>query len=97
MCRDCAEGISPSSVLYHHVLPSGEIMQKLLQLVWSLWEDPIDVRHESIYSGTPLPCEIGTRPLINHYTVHGPSYTAIEVYESTCTPDMRTPPLIRML
>ena len=42
--RECAEGICPSSVLYPHILPSGEIMQKLLQLVWSLWEDPIDVR-----------------------------------------------------
>ena len=44
--RDCAQDISPTtSVLYRYVLPSGEIMQKLLQLVWSLWEDPIDVRY----------------------------------------------------
>lgn len=44
MCRDCAQ-MDLSPVLYHYVLPSGEIMQKLLQLVWSLWEDPIDVRY----------------------------------------------------
>ena len=45
--RDCVQlSVSPAtSVLYPYVLPSGEIMRKLLQLVWSLWEDPIDVRY----------------------------------------------------
>ena len=44
--RDCVQlSVSPAtSVLYPYALPSGEIMRKLLQLVWSLWEDPIDVR-----------------------------------------------------
>lgn len=43
--RDCVQNVSPAtSLLCRYVLPSGEIMKKLLQLVWSLWEDPIDVR-----------------------------------------------------
>ena len=32
-----------ASVVSDSLLPSGEIVQTLLQYVWSLWEDPVDV------------------------------------------------------
>ena len=41
--RDCVEQIAPESLVYESLLPSGEIVQVLLQFVWTLWEDPIDV------------------------------------------------------
>lgn len=41
--RDCVKDMSPTSPLYESMLPSGGIMQSLLQYVWSLWEDPVDV------------------------------------------------------
>jgi len=45
--RDCVKDVSPTSPLYESLLPSGGIMQSLLQYVWSLWEDPVDV---SVYA-----------------------------------------------
>ena len=41
--RDCVKGVSSDTQLYQSLLPTGEIMQTLLQYVWSLWEDPVDV------------------------------------------------------
>lgn len=41
--RDCIEQIGPEPLVYEALLPSGEIVQTLLQFVWTLWEDPIDV------------------------------------------------------
>ena len=40
---DCVEQIAPESLLCESLLPSGEIVQTLLQFVQTLLEDPIDV------------------------------------------------------
>lgn len=36
-------GCEEAVFLFEALAPSGSIMQALLQYVWSLWEDPIDV------------------------------------------------------
>lgn len=41
--RECVCGTEAGSPLSLSLAPSGPIMQTLLQYIWSLWEDPIDV------------------------------------------------------
>lgn len=43
LCRDClvAEG-KGAGKLSQSLAPSSDVMNKLLQYIWSLWEDPID-------------------------------------------------------
>ncbi len=44
VCRDCVlAGGEEVSLLSDALAPSGQVVQRLLQYVWSLWEDPIDV------------------------------------------------------
>lgn len=45
--RDSVLGCDAVADLIQALAPSGEILLKLLQYIWSLWEDPIDV---SVYS-----------------------------------------------
>ncbi len=37
----CTEDV----LVTHALTPSGPMMRRLLQYVWSLWEDPVDVGH----------------------------------------------------
>ena len=41
--RDCVLLGKASAELSDVLAPSGAVVQRLLQYVWSLWEDPIDV------------------------------------------------------
>ena len=43
LCRDCVQGVSEESPVSRFLLPSGDVVQTVLQYIWSLWEDPIDV------------------------------------------------------
>lgn len=56
--------VSPTSPLYKSMLPSGGIMQSLLQYVWSLWEDPVDV------SAYAFICKVNVCAYLVHNEIH---------------------------
>lgn len=42
--RDCVLSLDLDSEICKALLPEQDITHTLLQYVWSLWEDPVDVR-----------------------------------------------------
>lgn len=45
VCRQCAVIVSEGDSVYEALLPSSHIINSVLQYVWALWEDPVDVSY----------------------------------------------------
>lgn len=52
--RQCASVVAVGDSVYEALLPAGHIVKTVLQYVWTLWEDPVDVGPSPLSLFLPL-------------------------------------------